>query len=192
MNQRNYEPHKLKMKGSPSTAIWVAINTALVIAIGILDWWTGYELDFFVFYFIPIAITAWKVSLRASVVLSILAAIVWEIAVYTSGYNSTSIIFPIWDTLIHLISFFVIGWAVFQKRELIANLQKTTDALKLAMSEIQVLGKFLPICAYCKKIRNKEGNWQQMEQYISEHSETKFSHGYCPECAEKTLKEAGL
>ena len=46
----------------------------------------------------------------------------------------------------------------------------------------KVLGGLLPICAYCKKIRDEEGYWQQVERYIAERSEADFSHGMCPDC----------
>jgi hypothetical protein len=54
--------------------------------------------------------------------------------------------------------------------------------LERAQSRVRVLRGLLPICANCKKIRNDEGYWGQLEEYISEHSEADFSHGICPEC----------
>jgi hypothetical protein len=57
--------------------------------------------------------------------------------------------------------------------------------LKKALEEIKTLSGFLPICASCKKIRDDQGYWKQIEVYISEHSEAEFSHGICPECAQK-------
>ncbi|MGA3286700.1 MAG: two-component regulator propeller domain-containing protein [Bacteroidota bacterium] len=54
-----------------------------------------------------------------------------------------------------------------------------------AMSKIKVLNGLIPICANCKKIRDDKGYWNQLEQYINEHSEATFSHGVCPTCAEK-------
>jgi len=51
------------------------------------------------------------------------------------------------------------------------------------------LGSFLPICANCKKIREKDGSWIPIEAYISDRSETEFSHGICPECAKKLYPE---
>ena len=57
--------------------------------------------------------------------------------------------------------------------------------LKKALEEIKTLSGFLPICASCKKIRDDKGYWNQIEVYISEHSEAEFSHGICPECAQK-------
>lgn len=58
--------------------------------------------------------------------------------------------------------------------------------LQSALKEIKTLRGFLPICAQCKKIRDDDGYWKQLESYISAHSDAKFSHGICPECA-KTL-----
>ena len=54
--------------------------------------------------------------------------------------------------------------------------------LKKALSEIKTLSGLLPICAYCKNIRNDEGYWEQIEGYIKERSLAEFSHGICPEC----------
>lgn len=57
--------------------------------------------------------------------------------------------------------------------------------LKKALEEIKTLSGFLPICASCKKIRDDKGYWNQIEVYISEHSEAEFSHGICPACVQK-------
>lgn len=57
--------------------------------------------------------------------------------------------------------------------------------LEKALAEVERLSGFLAICSYCKKIRDEKGCWQQLEKYITEHSEAVFSHGMCPECMEK-------
>ena len=56
-------------------------------------------------------------------------------------------------------------------------------------NQIKQLKGIIPICSYCKKIRNDEASWQQLETYISEHSEALFSHGICPTCFEEQMKE---
>jgi len=56
-------------------------------------------------------------------------------------------------------------------------------------AEIRQLRGFLPICSYCKKIRNDKNYWEQIESYISSHSDALFSHGVCPECKAKALAE---
>ncbi|MBV5340960.1 MAG: response regulator [Deltaproteobacteria bacterium] len=57
-------------------------------------------------------------------------------------------------------------------------------ALEETLSRVKLLEGIISICMYCKQIRNDQQTWQQLEQYISEHSEAKFSHGICPACAE--------
>jgi hypothetical protein len=52
-----------------------------------------------------------------------------------------------------------------------------------------MLSGMLPICSYCKKIRDDQGYWSQIESYISRHSEAEFTHGMCPDCAEKLFSE---
>ncbi len=54
-----------------------------------------------------------------------------------------------------------------------------------ALSRIKTLSGMLPICSSCKRIRDDEGYWTQIETYINEHSEAEFSHGLCPECAQR-------
>lgn len=54
---------------------------------------------------------------------------------------------------------------------------------------MKTLGSFLPICANCKKIREEDGSWTSIEEYIRDHSETEFSHGICPDCAKKLYPE---
>lgn len=57
--------------------------------------------------------------------------------------------------------------------------------LGVALSKVKQLSGLLPICSYCKKIRDDKGAWTQLESYIHKHSEAKFSHGICEECVTK-------
>ena len=74
---------------------------------------------------------------------------------------------------------------VRQHREL---LEKNTRIEK-ALAEVKKLSGLLPICASCKKIRDDKGYWQQIETYIRSHSEADFSHGICPDCAQRLYPE---
>jgi len=59
--------------------------------------------------------------------------------------------------------------------------------LQGALAEVKELQKILPICMYCKNIRNDENYWQSVEAYISQHTNTRFSHGICPTCYERVV-----
>jgi DNA-binding response OmpR family regulator len=66
--------------------------------------------------------------------------------------------------------------------ELQGALAQRVRELEEALSRVKTLQGLLPICSYCKKIRNDRNYWQQVEGYISDHSQAQFSHGICPEC----------
>jgi K+-sensing histidine kinase KdpD len=175
-----------------STWLLVLAVIACVVALGIVDLVTGYELNFFVFYFLPVSVAAWCLGFPAAVGAAVLSAIVWSGADLFSGHVYSSHAYAVWNTVIRLLAFLVIGWSVARVRQGLVRERETAEALRQAISELKVLETFLPICAQCKKIRNKEGVWQDLEIYIGQHSNTQFSHGYCPECARRALEEAGL
>ncbi|MBI1809463.1 MAG: hypothetical protein HYR75_06140 [Gemmatimonadetes bacterium] len=60
--------------------------------------------------------------------------------------------------------------------------QDARSALERTLSELRVLRGVVPICSHCRKIRTEVGDWQQLEQYVRDHSDADFSHGVCPEC----------
>ena len=60
--------------------------------------------------------------------------------------------------------------------------------LEKALSQVKSLHGLLPICSYCKRIRNDRNYWQRVESYIAEHSEAEFTHGVCPQCYESIVK----
>lgn len=64
------------------------------------------------------------------------------------------------------------------------QLSQTMRDLKDALSKVKTLSGMLPICANCKKVRDDKGYWEQIEVYIDQHSDAKFSHSICPECTE--------
>jgi PAS domain-containing protein len=60
--------------------------------------------------------------------------------------------------------------------------------LQAALAEVRELQKILPICSYCRNIRDDENYWQTVESYISHHTNTRFSHGICPACFENVVE----
>jgi DNA-binding response OmpR family regulator len=71
----------------------------------------------------------------------------------------------------------------FRKEELLARIKTHV--------QLRQLQSLLPICAYCHKIRDDKGDWEQIEAYISNQTGSQFSHGVCPECLKRVLKESG-
>jgi len=74
---------------------------------------------------------------------------------------------------------------ITKRKEIEADREKLIIKLQDALNKIKTLRGIIPICAACKKIRDDSGYWNQLESYINEHFEAQFSHGICPECADK-------
>jgi hypothetical protein len=72
--------------------------------------------------------------------------------------------------------------AEVEREELIGELQD-------ALNQVKVLSGLLPICAHCKKIRDDNGYWQNLERYIHDHSEAEFTHSICPNCLKEHYSE---
>jgi AmiR/NasT family two-component response regulator len=74
-------------------------------------------------------------------------------------------------------------------RRLNAELHARNEELQTMLAQVKTLSGLLPICASCKKIRDDHGYWQQVEVYLSQHTDADFSHGLCPDCAHKLYPE---
>jgi PleD family two-component response regulator len=68
-------------------------------------------------------------------------------------------------------------------------LARRIQQLENALAQVEQLEGLLPICAYCKKVRSDNDYWQQVDHYLAAHSKVRFSHGICPECYRKIVKE---
>ena len=69
------------------------------------------------------------------------------------------------------------------------ELEKTNRELQEAIGKVKTLSGLLPICASCKKVRDDQGYWSQIEDYVKQHSDADFSHSICPECMQKLYPE---
>jgi DNA-binding response OmpR family regulator len=72
--------------------------------------------------------------------------------------------------------------------ELATNLAERVKELEEALTRVKQLQGLLPICSYCKKIRDDKNYWNEVETYVGHHAEVQFSHGICPECYDKFVK----
>lgn len=146
---------------------WLAL-VALILA---GDYLTGPLVLFPIFYLIPIVLVAWHNGRRWGLVFALAMPLVrvcfsmiWPVPWSLSALAINTII-----RIVVLAGFAILVDLVARQRRKLEN-------------EIQMLRGILPICSFCKRIRNQDGNWEVLEQYISGRSEAKFSHGVCPDC----------
>jgi len=174
------------------TFVWA---TALVIAliIGLVDYMTGYEIGLSVFYLGPIGLCVWFVGRKAGVWMSVLSTLMMAASMYLTGYvagvHHRYYLADLWTLFLRFSFYLIVVLLLARLKESFDEQGRLVADLRKAFDEIKTLSGFLPICASCKKIRDDSGYWNEVEKYISDHSEAEFSHGLCPDCAEKLYPE---
>ena len=162
----------------------------LVAILGLADFATGYEIAFSIFYLAPVSFVTWFAGRRAGLTIALLSAIVWLVADVASGHPFPHVLVPFWNTTVRF-GFFGLTVVLLDQLHFIIDEQATLiKDLQEARDEAKTLSGLIPICAWCKRVRDDEGYWKQVELYISEHSEASFTHAICPECKRKWDEEA--
>jgi len=167
----------------------IIVNIFILLCIGLVDYVTGYEIGISLFYLIPISFAVWVGGRPLSIIISFLSILTITLADFMAGKELHHFFVESWNLLIHLGFFAVYAIVLSLVKADLDERKMLINELRKALSEVKQLSGFLPICASCKKIRDDEGYWNQIESYISAHPEAQFSHGICPECAKKLYSE---
>jgi sensor domain CHASE-containing protein len=85
----------------------------------------------------------------------------------------------------------VMFYAQRSSREAV-EIRRANAALQAALDTVKTLEGLLPICSYCKRVRDDSGYWSQIDTYLRKHTNASLTHGYCPECAAKFYEECGI
>jgi ligand-binding sensor domain-containing protein len=85
----------------------------------------------------------------------------------------------------------IVAVPLLRMRQLRARARELDERVQEAIRELKVLSGLLPICAWCKKVRDDGGYWSKIEAYLSARTDAQFTHGICPECNDKMLAEEG-
>jgi hypothetical protein len=99
------------------------------------------------------------------------------------------------DELLATLVIFALCMLIFSWRRLketdLARLsaEERQSQLEQALTEVKTLQGILPICSYCNKIRDEQGRWRELQQYIKSHLDAEFSHGSCPDCFDIRMRE---
>jgi K+-sensing histidine kinase KdpD len=167
-----------------STA-YTSIGLLLMLLVDWLDYLSGHEVNFFVFYFLPIAFVSWYTNRKVATFFAVVVTGNWLIVNYLEGAPYSHWFIPYWNAGVRLAAFLTIALAFAFIRQQLRQAQRLNQELAAALAEVKRLSGFLPICASCKKIRNDHGSWEQIETYIRDRSEAEFTHSLCPECVSR-------
>jgi PAS domain S-box-containing protein len=97
---------------------------------------------------------------------------------------------PILDAGGRVSSVVCISKDITERKRVEMEREELIRSLQAALQDVRTLSGLLPICAHCKKIRDDDGYWTQIESYIRDHSGIDFTHGICPDCAREWFHEA--
>jgi K+-sensing histidine kinase KdpD len=164
-----------------STPAVVLSSCVALVLIGIGDYITGVEIIFTMFYLIPVSAITWKLGRAPGIVASLICAVAWSIVDYF-GRPLFDPVTVVWNIAIQFAMFVSYAVVLSRVRTGIDAQNAVNEDLEAALAEVKRLSGVLPICAWCKKIRDSEGVWHQLEAYILDHSEADFTHSICPEC----------
>ena len=159
------------------------LAVAVLGAVTTLDALTPYELGFGAFYVIPVLIATWGVGTSRGLAFALLSACCWYCVDVTSGRPLTHEFYRIWDATNHLLSYSLIAFVTGTLRQAFLREQQLREDRDEALENVRELEGLLPVCAWCKKVRDDEGYWQELEAYVRPRTKASFSHGICPDCA---------
>ena len=162
--------------------VWVA-GIAILLVVGWIDYITGYDIHLPALYFAPVALLSWNVNLRAGLVMVMLATVTWFLADRGAGHTYTNWFDGYLNAAMEMAAYSVVAYTVSRVRRELTIEKRLNAELSKALAEINRLEGLLPICAACKKIRMEDNSWEQIEAYVSQRTEAKFTHSLCPECA---------
>ena len=155
----------------------LVVGVVGVFTIGLLDMISGYELGFFVFYFISVALVAWRSGVAKGCLVAGVSAAIWYFVDYHTGKHYSHPFYSWWNAGIRLAAFLFVAYSI-------ATIQRLLTA---AHCEVAELRHFLRICAWCRKIATPEGQWVSMETFFETHTKSEITHGICPECAKSCV-----
>ncbi len=147
---------------------------AIALVVSCFDFLAGPIIFFPVLFVIPVTLMAWNCGLRTALILGAILCVIRFAIQYTWGIPYTLPVAIINATLRVLILFFITF--------LVGKLAEQTKALR---ARVRTLEGILPTCSFCKDIRDEDGNWHEIEDYVTSRTDALFSHGVCPGCAAK-------
>jgi hypothetical protein len=158
-------------KKPPSPVYWILTSVVLVF----IDYYTGPFIQFPVTFLIPVALASWYNDRWWGIALALILPLL-------RFYYGTFLWAVPWSLLEASINGLIRMAILLSFAILVKRIARQTGLLQ---KEVHILEGLLPICSFCKKIRDEDGHWEQLEKYISQRSAADFSHGVCPECMEK-------
>ncbi len=178
--------HKRFLSGddlSPTFIFLLAL--AVLVLVTAVDALTPFELGFSAFYVLPVLIATWGIGMSRGLAFAVLCACCWYCLDLASGRPLSHEFYRAWDTFNHLLSYSLIAIITGNLKKAFLREHELREDRDRALQNVKELEGLLPVCAWCKKVRDDDGYWQELEAYIKPRTKASFSHGICPNCADE-------
>jgi hypothetical protein len=188
------QPHPQRF---PIHTVKVSLASLLCLAtVSYVDYVTGYEFLFFVFYFIPVGLCGWYLGRLATFNLAVLSGVCWFLVDVLSDHHYSYEVIRYWNSFTCFLAFAIVGFAVHHlkrsrdkeqksRRELekaLAELQDSTREIRQLQSQLQV------VCAWTQRLR-LEGKWVTLDEFLTSKLNLRISHGISPEALARIKQE---
>lgn len=172
----------LPLEHPSSTGRWVVVvlaSYAGIAAVGAIDCMVGVDVSFSFFYALLVGAAVWFGNRTCGVLGALLAVGAWSFADHYSGSSHVSFAVPLWNACVRFgFMMLIVGGAYFARKQLLQSEARTA-----------VLEQTLPICAGCRRIRDEDGAWMDVESYLAERCECLPERKVCPDCAKQLYIE---
>lgn len=146
---------------------WLALSVTIMA----LEYYTGPFIQFAILLVFPVILATLLHGLRVGVALAVLLPLI-RLTFYATWWPMpSSWPLAVADALIDVV--------------ILGGTSVMIDRISRQEQELRVLQGLLPICSFCKRIRDESGDWRQLETYIASRSAARFSHTFCPECGRR-------
>lgn len=172
-------PHRMR------ALIWaICIALAALTAVGHLAAGPFYSLD--LFYLVPVLIAARFLGRNTGLALALAFAVLAVAMQALTGHPLRYQLFlAAWAGVMKLAVWAVAVWLVCDRQRQLERQHTLIGELQATAAELSQLKVLLPVCAWCKRVRGSNGNWQRLEDYLHENTNTTVTHSICADCARK-------
>jgi len=194
----NAQPEsQLTGRGSGPPALKIGLASLLSLAaVSYIDYVTGYESLFFVFYFIPVGLCGWYLGRFVALTMALLSGASWFVVDVLSDHHYPHELIRYWNSLTCFLAFAILGFVLRHLRLSRDEERKARRELEQALAELQestreirnLQGQLQVVCAWTHRIR-LEGKWVTLDEFLTNKLNVKISHGISPEALAEIKRE---
>jgi hypothetical protein len=161
----------------------------LLVALGWLDYITGYEMSFFVFYSVPVGIAAWYLGQCPAIGVALAATASWLLADYFGGVKYSAPFYYYWNSTIHFLAFIINAVTIAKIKSDLDRRHVLAAELESAQETLRVLSSLLPACPVCGKAREEANGDQESQLAIFARLNPALADTICADCRSQAVDE---